>query len=137
MDAFLVVVVLVGVLSAECQELLQGHNLIVEFDFRLGEDAVADLGIVRVLSQLTDLLSDCSDFSTIVLIDKKSLFILSCVLMRLSCFIHPTNKPESLTICIDVIEDLVLVATCPSIKSARALESVLASLAFFNLLEPI
>ena len=59
---------IVRVLPAKSQEFLQRHDLIVKFDFGLSENAISHLWVVSLLRQLFNLLSDCSDFSTVIML---------------------------------------------------------------------
>ena len=110
--------VLVGVLAADGKELLQSHDLVVKLDLGLGKHTITHLRVLSVLGQLTNLLGDRSDFSTIVMVNEKTFFVLSSVLVLLLVL---TNESNGLTVGIDVVKDVLLfAASLPTTLVSRA-----------------
>ena len=71
------------VLAAERQKFLQSHNLIVEFDFPLGEGPIALLWVRGGLGQFSDFLRDSCDFSAVVCLVVIIVLVVDLVLILL------------------------------------------------------
>lgn len=77
----LLLLALLDLLAAKAKELLKRHDLIVELNLGLREDAVSHHWVAGALGELTDFVCDSVDFLGVIMLSIKSLYFLVCVLL--------------------------------------------------------